>query len=85
MRSPMREIRQRHGWSKRTTAHLLNAAGITIDRIEKGTMRLPASFYEKLKQVGLDPFALAVAQENFIQWRRAFYFALRRGTVPPIS
>ena len=82
MKSPLKKIMEKMGWTKKNLADLLENRSSVIGRIEDGKMRLPAEFYEPLRAIGVDPFELAIEQENFILWRREFYSRLRWGLPP---
>lgn len=85
MRSPLKTIREKRGWTRGNLAKLLKTSSYVIGRIEDGTMRIPAEFYDHLRAIGVDPFELAVAQEAFLEWRKEFHFCLRWGIVPPVT
>ena len=80
--SPLKKIREKMGWTKKNLADLLGNRSRVIGRIEGGRMRIPDKFYDPLRTLGVDPFQLAVEQEEFIQWRRKFYSDLRWGLLP---
>ena len=82
MESPLRKIRDNMGWTENKLAHLLGKRASVIGKIEHGKMRIPDSFYDSLRALGVDPFKLAIEQENFIAWRRKFYSALKWGLKP---
>lgn len=83
MKSPLKKIREERGWTKEKSADLLETDSSVIGRIEEGKIRLPDRFYIPLRNLGVDPFKLAIEQEDFIEWRRKFYSCLRWGIVPP--
>ena len=83
MKSPLKKIREKMGWTKKNLADLLQNRSSVIGKIEEGKMRIPDKFYAPLRTLGVDPFQLAVEQEDFIEWRRKFHSCLRWGIVPP--
>ena len=83
MKNPFKRMREERGWTQEKSADLLETHLSVIGRIEKGKMRLPDKFYIPLRNLGVDPFELAVAQERFIEWRGKFYSCLRWGITPP--
>ena len=82
MKSPLKKIREKMGWTKKNLADLLRNRSSVIGKIEEGKMRIPDKFYAPLRTLGVDPFKLAVEQEDFIEWRRKFYSDLRWGLSP---
>ena len=85
MKNPFKRMREERGWTQEKSAYLLGKRGWVrvIGKIEEGKMRLPDKFYIPLRNLGVDPFELAVAQECFIEWRRKFHSCLRWGIAPP--
>ena len=84
MKNPFKRMREERGWTQEKSADLLgNPKWVrVIRRIEDGTMRIPAEFYDRLRRIGVDPFELAIAQEHFIEWRKEFHSCLRSGISP---
>jgi transcriptional regulator with XRE-family HTH domain len=80
--SPLQKIREERGLTRKELAELLHTRSYVITKIEGGNMRIPAAFYELLRTIGVDPFELAIQQENFIRWRREFYSRQRWGLPP---
>jgi transcriptional regulator with XRE-family HTH domain len=85
MKSPFEKMREKRGWTKEKSADLLGnpSWARVIGRIEKGKMRIPDKFYVPLRNLGVDPFELAIDQERFIEWRKNFHSYLRSG-IPPL-
>lgn len=84
MNSPFKRTREEMGCTKTELAELLGDRNYSsvIGNIEAGKMRLPDKFYTPLRNLGVDPDELALAQERFIEWRRKFHSCLRWGIVP---
>ena len=82
MKSPLKSIRENRGWTRGNLAELLKTSSYVIGRIEDGTMRIPAEFYDRLRRIDVDPFELAIEQERFIEWRKNFHSCLRSGISP---
>ena len=46
VRSPVKEVREKKGWSRRAFRELLMTTPIVVARMENGTMRIPDIIYE---------------------------------------
>lgn len=82
MKSPIRELRLRRGWTKQQLAKALETRTRIITEMEEGRKRVSDKFYRLFRRIGEDPFKLAVDQETFIDWRSQFYSSLRWGITP---
>lgn len=70
---PMKEIRRKFGWTTKYLAQLLGTRPTVIGKIEAGKMRIPVKLFRPLQRIGIDPFDLSIAQEEFIVRGRNFY------------
>ena len=82
MKSPIRELRLRRGWTKQQLAKALKTSTRRVTEIEEGQRRISLKFKSGFEQMGVNFWELSESQENFLLWRKRFHFALAQGLNP---